>query len=56
MKKKEYEKPTMMVVKLQHMGMLMTSGQLNDPEDYILEDDPFSFAPQLPGGPNLFDF
>ena len=43
MKRKEYEKPTMMVVKLQHMGMLMTSGQLIDPEDYLLEDDPFAF-------------
>ena len=29
MKKKEYEKPTMMVVKLQHMGMLMTSGEVD---------------------------
>lgn len=26
MKRKDYEKPTMMVVKLQHTGMLMTSG------------------------------
>ena len=47
MKRKEYEKPTMMVVKLQHMGMLMTSGQLIDPEDYLLEDDPFLLAPKF---------
>ena len=26
MKRKDYEKPTMKVVKLQHHGMLMTSG------------------------------
>ena len=26
MKRKSYEKPTMKVVKLQHTGMLMTSG------------------------------
>ena len=26
MKKKDYQKPTMQVVKLQHHGMLMTSG------------------------------
>ena len=28
MKKKDYLKPTMKVVKLQHTGMLMTSGQV----------------------------
>ena len=28
MKRKDYEKPTMKVVKLQHTGMLMTSGQV----------------------------
>ena len=27
MKQKEYQKPTMRVVKLQHTGMLMTSAQ-----------------------------
>lgn len=29
MKRKSYEKPTMKVVKLQHHGMLMVSGQDN---------------------------
>ena len=60
MKRKEYEKPTIEVVELQQQQQLLAGsqldGQMNDPEDYILEDDPFSFAPQLPGGPNLFDF
>ena len=28
MKRKNYERPTMKVVKLQHHGMLMTSGQV----------------------------
>ena len=47
MKRKDYEKPTMQVVKLQHRTMLLTGsqldGQLNDPDDYLLEDDPFQF-------------
>ena len=47
MKRKDYEKPTMQVVKLQHRTMLLTGsqldGKLNDPEDYLLEDDPFAF-------------
>ncbi len=29
MKKKEYERPTMQVVKLKQTGMLMTSGDVN---------------------------
>ena len=29
MNKKDYQKPTMKVVQLQHTGMLMTSGQVN---------------------------
>ena len=28
MKRKNYERPTMKVVKLQHTGMLMTSGEV----------------------------
>ena len=28
MKRKDYERPTMQVVQLQHHGMLMTSGQV----------------------------
>ena len=46
MNRKDYEKPTMQVVKLQHTGMLMTSGgtrQLENPDDYELEEDPFGF-------------
>ena len=58
--KKKYEKPSMQVIELQHRTMLLAgsakSGQLEDPADYLIEDDPFSSAPQLPGGPNLFDF
>jgi hypothetical protein len=29
MKKKEYERPAMQVVKLQHTGMLMVSGEVS---------------------------
>ena len=58
--KKKFVKPSIEVIELQHRTMLLAgsevNGQLSDPEDYLLEDDPFSFAPQLPGGPNLFDF
>ena len=48
MKKKQfYEKPSMQVIELQHRTMLLAgspvNGQLNDPEDYLLEDDPFLF-------------
>ena len=59
MKRKDYEKPTMEIVECEQEQQLLagsTTGQMDDPEDYIREDDPFSFAPQLPGGPNLFDF
>ena len=57
--KKKYEKPSMQVIELQQRTMLLAGSNpnaLNDPEDYLPEDDPFSSAPQLPGGPNLFDF
>ena len=60
MKRKEYEKPMAEVVELKQQAQLLAgspvNGQLDDPDDYLLDDDPFSFAPQLPGGPNLFDF
>ena len=60
MNKKDYERPSMEVVEMKQQVQLLAgsplNGQMNDPEDYLLEDDPFSFAPQLPGGPNLFDF
>ena len=48
MKKKQfYEKPSMQIVELQHRTMLLAgsakSGQMNNPEDYLLDnDDPFA--------------
>lgn len=33
MNRKDYTKPTMKVVKLRHIGMLMTSGDLNSKRD-----------------------
>ena len=60
MKKKEYERPTMQVVELKQQSALLAgspvNGQMVNPDDYELQDDPFQFAPQLPGEPNLFDF
>ena len=41
MKRKDYEKPAMRVVKIQHTGMLMTSGFGAGRDDYgdaIIED------------------
>lgn len=46
MKRKEYEKPTMEVVELQQQQQLLagsTTGQMDDPDDYFLGDDPFAF-------------
>ena len=47
MKRKEYEKPTAEVVELKQQQQLLAGsqldGQMNDPEDYLLEDDPFAF-------------
>ena len=46
MKRKEYRKPTMNVVELQHRTMLLQASNpnaLNDPEDYESGDDPFNF-------------
>ena len=47
MKRKNYERPTMQVVELQHRTMLLAgspvNGQLDDPDDYLEEDDPFQF-------------
>ena len=47
MKRKEYEKPSMEVFELQQQQQLLAgsplNGQMNDPEDYLLEDDPFGF-------------
>ena len=45
--KKKFEKPSMQVIELQQRTMLLAgsakSGQLEDLEDYDLEDDPFNF-------------
>ena len=44
--KRKYEKPSMEVFELQQQQQLLagsTTGQMNDPEDYLLEDDPFLF-------------
>ena len=43
MKKKEYEKPSMEVFKLQQQQQLLAGSQLDDPDDYLIEDDPFNF-------------
>ena len=46
MKRKDYRKPTMNVVELQHRTMLLQASNpnaLNDPEDYESGDDPFNF-------------
>ena len=48
MKKKKYEKPSLEVVVLKQQPTLLAGsqldGQLEDPEDYLPEDDPFNFA------------
>ena len=45
--KKKFEKPEIRVIELQQQQQLLAgsakSGQMDDPEDYILEDDPFAF-------------
>jgi hypothetical protein len=44
--KRKYEKPTMEVVECeQEMQLLARSanGQMDDPDDYLLDDDPFQF-------------
>ena len=45
--KRKYEKPSMEVFELQQQQQLLAgsakSGQMDDPDDYLLEDDPFAF-------------
>ena len=44
--KRKYEKPSMEVFELQQQQQLLAGSNpnaLNDPEDYLLEDDPFAF-------------
>lgn len=44
MKRKDYEKPTMKVVKLQQQAQLLAgSGRLGDPTDYPDGGDPLDF-------------
>ena len=47
MKKKMYEKPTMEVLECEQEVQLLAgstmSGQLDDPDDYLFDDDPFIF-------------
>ena len=42
MKKKEYERPTMQVVKLQQQPTLLAGSGLNDPADYPDGGNPFA--------------
>ena len=43
MKRKDYQKPTMKVVQLQHQTHLLAgSGELNSPNDYGDGGDPFN--------------
>ena len=46
-KKREYEKPSMQVFELKQQQQLLAGsqldGQLSDPADYLIEDDPFLF-------------
>ena len=44
--KRKYEKPSMKVHVLKQRARLLVGSNpnaLNDPEDYLLEDDPFDF-------------
>ena len=45
--KRKYEKPSIEVFELQQQQQLLAGsakrGQLDDPDDYLLEDDPFAF-------------
>lgn len=46
--KRKYEKPSTRVIELQHRTHLLLAGsakrgQLDDSDDYYLDDDPFNF-------------
>ena len=43
MKKKLYLKPSVEVFELKQQQQLLAGSQLDDPEDYLQEDDPFDF-------------
>ena len=42
-KKREYEKPSMQVFELKQQQPLLAGSQLDDPDDYLQDDDPFNF-------------
>ena len=58
--KKKFEKPEIRVIELKLQPQLLAgspvNGQLDDPDDYLLDDDPFQFAPKFSGEQNPFDF
>ena len=45
--KKKYEKPSTRVIELKQRSALLVGspvdGQLSDPNDYLIDDDPFNF-------------
>ncbi len=45
--KKKFEKPSVQVFELKQQPQLLAGsqldGQLDDPDDYLIEDDPFNF-------------
>ena len=47
MKRKHYEKPSVEVVVMNQQTALLVGsqldGQLSDPDDYLIEDDPLNF-------------
>jgi hypothetical protein len=43
MKRKDYQKPTMKVVILQHRTQLLAGSGLNNPNDYTDGGDPFTY-------------
>ena len=43
MKRKDYEKPSTRVIKLQQHTMLLAGSPLNDPTDYPDGGDPFNY-------------
>ena len=43
MRKKDYVKPSMQVFELKQQQQLLAGSQLDDPEDYLQDEDPFNF-------------
>ena len=42
MRKKDYVKPSMQVFELKQQQQLLAGSQLDDPEDYLQDEDPFN--------------